>query len=145
VIDLKKDCENDILRLETEISSIQSVMKQDESDQNIKLVEELSNLQADLHHTRALKLKYSQSFFRVPFGSGIVGGVAVSGESTNVSDLQPSDLFEFEKIRSGRLKTRSILCNCAYDTHGELVGVIEAINRKHFSFQKVGCCNIIIL
>ncbi len=134
---MKKDCENDISRLETEIASIQSDMKEDERG-NIEWAEKLSHLQSDLHHARGMMLKYSQSFFRVPFGSGIVGAVAASGTSTNVCDLQPSDLFEFEKIRSGRSKTRSILCKCAHDTHGELVGVIEAINRKHFRFQKVG-------
>ena len=142
---MKNDCDNDVLLLEREISSIQSVMKQDESDENIEWAEKLGNLQEDLHRARAMKIKYSQAFFRVPFGSGIVGGVAISGKSTNVCALQPPDLFEFEKTRGGRSKTRSILCSCAYVKHGELVGVIEAINRKHFSFQKVGYCNKTVL
>jgi hypothetical protein len=114
VTDLKRDFENDIRRLETDIIYIQSVITQDTSDENIKRAEKLRYLQADLHHAHAMELKYNQSFFRVPFGSGVVGGVAVSGKSINACDLQPADLAEFEKIQSGRSKTRSILCCCAH-------------------------------
>jgi len=67
--------------------------------------------------------------FRLPLGQGIVGSVAASGAPVNIPDAYASPLFNpgFD-VKTG-YRTRSILAMPVKDPAGEVVAVIQAINK----------------
>jgi len=66
---------------------------------------------------------------RIPWGSGIVGMVAASGKSVNISDCYAEEKFNPEvDIKTG-YKTRSMMCHPILDSHGEVIAVAQVINK----------------
>ncbi|XP_064632499.1 dual 3',5'-cyclic-AMP and -GMP phosphodiesterase 11-like isoform X2 [Lineus longissimus] len=66
---------------------------------------------------------------RIPWGTGIIGTVAKTGESLNIPDAYEDPRFNDEiDIKTG-YKTRSIVCMPIKDHYGETIGVAQAINK----------------
>ncbi|PVD37899.1 hypothetical protein C0Q70_00501 [Pomacea canaliculata] len=66
---------------------------------------------------------------RVPWGTGIIGYVAETGESVNIPDAYQDPRFNSEIDVKMGYKTRSILSMPIKDSEGEVIGVAQAINK----------------
>ncbi len=66
---------------------------------------------------------------RLPFGSGIAGRVAVTGETVNVPDAYKLPFFEPGFDLKFSYHTRSLLCLPIRHHTGEIVGVIQLLNK----------------
>ena len=66
---------------------------------------------------------------RIAFGSGVAGRVAQSGEVINVADAYSLEFFEPSFDQKFNYKTRSLLCLPIRHRTGEIVGVIQLLNR----------------
>lgn len=67
---------------------------------------------------------------RVPMGKGIAGHVAVSGETMNVEDANKEPLFFADVDKQTGYKTKSVLCMPVLDHEGNVVAVVEALNKR---------------
>jgi sigma-B regulation protein RsbU (phosphoserine phosphatase) len=67
---------------------------------------------------------------RVPIGTGIAGRVAQTGEIINVPDAYQLEFFDSSFDKKFNYKTRSLLCMPIRHRTGEIVGVIQLLNRK---------------
>lgn len=133
VIDLERDLDDEISSLESKLALINSAQNEsmgvgDESEHE---------LEQALQSTRTFRGKLKDSVSRIPFGKGIVGKIAKSGGRILVHSVLDSDLLDFEMICGGYYKTTNILCSCICNIQGEVLGVVEAINKKHSCFQTV--------
>ena len=75
------------------------------------------------------QVKAKLSDFRIPPGKGIVNWVATHGEPLIVPDVSVDPRFYEEVDRTSGFKTQSILCVPMRNTAGEIIGVLETINR----------------
>ncbi|XP_054266416.1 dual 3',5'-cyclic-AMP and -GMP phosphodiesterase 11-like isoform X2 [Macrosteles quadrilineatus] len=67
---------------------------------------------------------------RIPWGTGIVGYVAESGEPVNIPDAYKDGRFNHDiDVRTG-YKTRTLLCMPIKDCNGEVIGVAQVINKQ---------------
>ncbi|KAB0793779.1 hypothetical protein PPYR_13399 [Photinus pyralis] len=66
---------------------------------------------------------------RIPWGTGIVGYVAESGEPVNIPDAYQDDRFNHDIDVLTGYKTHSLLCMPIKDTNGDVVGVAQVINK----------------
>ena len=66
---------------------------------------------------------------RVPFGHGVAGRVAVTGEIINVEDAYTLDYFERGFDQKTGYKTKSLLCVPIRHAAGYIVGVIQLLNQ----------------
>jgi phosphoserine phosphatase RsbU/P len=66
---------------------------------------------------------------RIPIGSGIAGRVAQTGEIINVADAYQLEFFDRTFDQKFGYKTRSLLCMPIRHRTGEIVGVIQLLNR----------------
>eukprot|EP00443_Scrippsiella_acuminata_P001248 CAMPEP_0115191626 /NCGR_PEP_ID=MMETSP0270-20121206/12627_1 /TAXON_ID=71861 /ORGANISM="Scrippsiella trochoidea, Strain CCMP3099" /LENGTH=936 /DNA_ID=CAMNT_0002604853 /DNA_START=108 /DNA_END=2915 /DNA_ORIENTATION=+ len=81
----------------------------------------------------------------ISLGQGIAGRVASSGQTMNVADAYNCiDIFDSTQDRLTHYKTNSILCMPIRDGTGEVIGVMQAINKKgvdvlgqHLAFDEV--------
>jgi len=82
---------------------------------------------------RALRLHVSAELARgsvtVPLGVGISGSVAESRELLNIPDAYADPRFNPQFDRETGFRTRSILCAPLMSHKGDLVGVIQLLNR----------------
>ncbi|XP_070544781.1 dual 3',5'-cyclic-AMP and -GMP phosphodiesterase 11-like isoform X2 [Ptychodera flava] len=70
-----------------------------------------------------------QEEIRIPWGKGIVGYVAKTGETVNIADAYEDPRFNCEiDLRTG-YKTRNILCMPVNDLGGKVIGVAQVINK----------------
>ena len=67
---------------------------------------------------------------RLPIGSGVAGMVAASGEPINVVDAYSLPVFDASFDKKFGYKTRSLLCMPIRHKNGEIVGVIQLINKQ---------------
>uniref|UniRef100_T1JEP4 3',5'-cyclic-GMP phosphodiesterase n=1 Tax=Strigamia maritima TaxID=126957 RepID=T1JEP4_STRMM len=67
--------------------------------------------------------------FVIPWGTGIVGYVAETGESVNIPDAYKDARFNHDIDQVTGYKTRSILCMPIKDVGGEVLGVAQVINK----------------
>ncbi|XP_063244233.1 dual 3',5'-cyclic-AMP and -GMP phosphodiesterase 11 isoform X2 [Bacillus rossius redtenbacheri] len=70
---------------------------------------------------------------RIPWGTGIVGYVAESGEPVNIPDAYQDDRFNHDIDVLTGYKTRTLLCMPIKDFNGEVIGVAQVINKHHDS------------
>ncbi len=70
-----------------------------------------------------------QKEIRVPIGQGVAGWVALHGETVNIPDAYADGRFDQSVDRKTGFRTRNILCGPIKNLQGELVGVIEVINK----------------
>nr|XP_032518628.1 dual 3',5'-cyclic-AMP and -GMP phosphodiesterase 11-like isoform X3 [Danaus plexippus plexippus]XP_032518629.1 dual 3',5'-cyclic-AMP and -GMP phosphodiesterase 11-like isoform X3 [Danaus plexippus plexippus]XP_032518630.1 dual 3',5'-cyclic-AMP and -GMP phosphodiesterase 11-like isoform X3 [Danaus plexippus plexippus]XP_032518631.1 dual 3',5'-cyclic-AMP and -GMP phosphodiesterase 11-like isoform X3 [Danaus plexippus plexippus]XP_032518633.1 dual 3',5'-cyclic-AMP and -GMP phosphodiesterase 11- len=68
---------------------------------------------------------------RIPWGSGIVGYVAESGEPVNIPDAYKDKRFNHDIDQQTGYKTRSLLCMPIKDINGEVIGVAQVINKQN--------------
>ncbi len=71
---------------------------------------------------------------RLPFGQGMAGHTAVSGERLHVPDVRQSPLFDPETDRRTGFHTRNALCIPIRDRSAKVVAVIQLLN-KHGGFE----------
>jgi len=67
---------------------------------------------------------------RIPFGSGIAGAVAASGEPIRVDDAYADPRFSPEVDKRSGFRTRSILCLPVKNRAGEVFAVAQLLNRR---------------
>ncbi len=72
---------------------------------------------------------------RVPLGQGIAGSVAQSGAIINLVDAYEDPRFQRDWDVKTNYRTRSVLCVPMRDTHGEVTGVIQALNATDGAFD----------
>lgn len=66
---------------------------------------------------------------RVPFGKGIVGHVATSGLTINITDAYQDSRFDRDPDRLTGYRTNSILAVPLKNVSGHIIGVFEAMNK----------------
>jgi serine phosphatase RsbU (regulator of sigma subunit)/predicted Ser/Thr protein kinase len=72
----------------------------------------------------------------LPLGKGIAGEVARSGETLNIPDAYKDGRFNPEVDKSSGYTTRSLLCVPMRSYAGDIVGVIELLNKKAGPFTQ---------
>lgn len=73
---------------------------------------------------------------RLPVGRGIAGTVAETGEIINITDAYGDRRFDSATDASSGFKTRTILAAPMRTPKGEIVGVVEVLNKRHRVFTK---------
>ncbi len=66
---------------------------------------------------------------RVPFGRGVAGRVAETGETINVEDAYSLEFFDASFDAKFQYKTKSLLCLPIRHHNGEIVGVVQLLNQ----------------
>ncbi len=66
---------------------------------------------------------------RLPFGNGVAGRVAVTGETVNTADAYALEFFAPSFDQKFGYRTRSLLCLPIRHRTGEIVGVIQLLNK----------------
>jgi phosphoserine phosphatase RsbU/P len=66
---------------------------------------------------------------RVPMGRGVAGKVAQSGETINVDDAYKLEFFDSSYDKKFSYTTRSLLCLPIRHHDGQIVGVIQLLNK----------------
>jgi len=80
---------------------------------------------------------------RIPFGKGIAGHVAVSGELINTDDAYRLDLFDPTFDQRLNYRTKSLLSLPIRHHSGEIVGVLQLLNAQsgRFTSDDIGFLN----
>ncbi|MFN2385835.1 MAG: protein kinase, partial [Thermoanaerobaculia bacterium] len=73
---------------------------------------------------------------RLPIGKGIAGTVARSGQVINVEDPYKDSRFDSGVDQSSGFRTTSILAAPMRTPGGEIVGVVQLLNKRRRSFTK---------
>lgn len=73
---------------------------------------------------------------RLPKGSGIVGHVAVTGETVNIPDAYADARFNPEVDRKSGFRTRNMLTMPVTNEHRDIVGVLQVLNKKRGAFNE---------
>jgi serine/threonine protein kinase len=73
---------------------------------------------------------------RLPVGTGIAGSVARTGELINVADAYRDARFDKSSDAKSGFKTVSLLAAPMRTPRGEIVGVVEILNKRRRSFNK---------
>ncbi|HYN14475.1 MAG TPA: GAF domain-containing protein, partial [Terriglobales bacterium] len=73
---------------------------------------------------------------RVPYGRGVAGRVAETGEIINVEDAYTLEYFDRSFDQKFGYRTRSLLCLPIRHKTGEIVGVIQLLNQVHGRFER---------
>ncbi|XP_072534830.1 dual 3',5'-cyclic-AMP and -GMP phosphodiesterase 11A [Salminus brasiliensis] len=72
----------------------------------------------------------NSSEVQVPWGKGIIGYVAEHGETVNIPNAYEDHRFSDEIDKLTGYKTQSILCMAICNSDGEVIGVVQAINKN---------------
>jgi sigma-B regulation protein RsbU (phosphoserine phosphatase) len=75
-----------------------------------------------------------QVTIRLPFGKGIAGYVAASGDTLNIPDAYLDPRFNPDVDRQTEYRTRTILCMPMKDKQGGIVGVFQLLNKRSGPF-----------
>jgi HD-GYP domain-containing protein (c-di-GMP phosphodiesterase class II) len=67
---------------------------------------------------------------RLPFGHGISGRVVETGEMINVADAWELPYFDRSFDEKNNFRTRSVLCIPIKNHLGEIIGILQVINKK---------------
>ncbi|MEP6994575.1 MAG: protein kinase [Acidobacteriota bacterium] len=73
---------------------------------------------------------------RLPMGAGIAGTVAQKGVVVNIADAYQDSRFDKRTDASSGFKTLSILAAPMRTPRGEIVGVVEILNKRRRNFTK---------
>ena len=89
--------------------------------------------------TGELWSKYAQGStsveIRLRKGEGIAGHVAITGQTVNVPDAYADARFQPEWDRRTGFRTRSILCEPVRNKRGEVLGVVQVLNKSAGPFD----------
>jgi serine/threonine protein kinase len=72
----------------------------------------------------------------LPLGRGIAGMVAKTGEIINIADAYQDQRFDSDTDSSSGFHTRTILAAPLKTPAGEIVGVVELLNKRNRTFTK---------
>ncbi len=67
---------------------------------------------------------------RMPLGRGISGYVALTGETLNIADAYQDPRFDQGWDRRTGFRTRTVLCRPLLAQTGEIVGVLQVLNKR---------------
>lgn len=67
---------------------------------------------------------------RIPLGVGIAGSSALTRSVINISDAYSDPRFNFEIDKITNFKTKNVLCMPLVGKEGQLIGVIQVLNKK---------------
>jgi len=67
---------------------------------------------------------------RFPASKGLAGHAATTGEVVRIADAYDDERFNQEVDRKTGFRTRSVLCMPLRDHDGQIVGVIQALNKR---------------
>jgi serine/threonine protein kinase len=73
---------------------------------------------------------------RLPVGRGIAGTVARTAEIINIPDAYKDSRFDPSTDATSGFKTRAILAAPLRTPKGEIVGVVQLLNKRHQAFTK---------
>jgi HD-GYP domain-containing protein (c-di-GMP phosphodiesterase class II) len=80
------------------------------------------------------KVAHGSKEIRIPLGAGIAGAVAATGQAIRIDDAYADPRFNQSVDRSSGYHTRTILAVPMKNTKGEVVGVLQALNRRDGAF-----------
>ena len=73
---------------------------------------------------------------RLPMGKGLAGSVATSGIPILIDDAYRDPRFDRSSDERTGFHTRSVLCTAIHNRSGQVVGVLQLINRKEGCFSQ---------
>lgn len=73
---------------------------------------------------------------RLPIGRGIAGSVATTGKTINIPDAYSDPRFDSRTDASSGFQTRTLLAAPLTTPQGEIVGVVELLNKRRAAFTK---------
>ena len=73
----------------------------------------------------------SKEEIRIPFGTGIAGFVAQSKQTVNIQDAYSDPRFNSDNDHKSGYRTKSILCMPVYNSHQQIIGVIQVLNKLY--------------
>ena len=73
---------------------------------------------------------------RIPIGVGIAGHVAMTGETINIEDAHADSRFNPEIDKRSGFRTRSMLCMPLRNDAGEVMGVMQVLNKLSGTFSE---------
>lgn len=76
---------------------------------------------------------------KIPYGSGIAGYVAATGQSLNISDAYTDSRFNDAIDKLTGYRTKNVLCLPIMNEHDECIAVAEAINKLSDADGNVSC------
>jgi GAF domain-containing protein len=87
--------------------------------------------------TKMLELHVAEGadMIRVPYGVGIAGTVAATGAVCNIHDAYNDSRFNSAADKESGYRTQNILCGPIKDLNGEIVGVLQMINKAEGPFN----------
>jgi HD-GYP domain-containing protein (c-di-GMP phosphodiesterase class II) len=80
------------------------------------------------------KVAHGSGEIRIPLGAGIAGAVAATGQAIRIDDAYADPRFNQSVDRSSGYRTRNLLTVPMRNTKGEVVGVLQALNRRDGAF-----------
>jgi len=80
------------------------------------------------------KVAHGTEEIRIPLGAGIAGAVAANGLAIRIDDAYADARFNQQVDHDTGYRTRSILAVPMRNTRGEVVGVLQALNRRNGAF-----------
>ncbi|GIX82357.1 dual 3',5'-cyclic-AMP and -GMP phosphodiesterase 11, partial [Caerostris extrusa] len=101
------------------------LVKGDKGDLSRCLVSQL----LDVSCSSTIEQMRRREEIRIPWGTGIVGHVAESGESLNIPDCYKDARFNSQVDRTTGYKTHNMLCMPICDANGEVKAVAQTINK----------------
>ena len=97
--------------------------------------EQLAKLKSQLDSAVMLQDASKGMHVRIKFKQGLVGLAAASGGFQNTQHISSTtELVDYEGRSVHGRPVRNMLCACVYTEDGDLVGLIQAINKKHGVF-----------
>ena len=82
------------------------------------------------------KVAHGTQEIRIELGTGIAGAVAARGEVVRIADAYADPRFNKAVDAGTGYRTRSILCVPMWNTKREVVGVLQALNRRDGAFTE---------
>ena len=79
--------------------------------------------------------KLESQTIRLTLDQGIAGRVASTKTKLNITDVAQNQLWSPDVDRVSGFQTRSVLCVPMLDSHSDLVGVIEVMNKRNGNFS----------
>ncbi len=73
--------------------------------------------------------------FRIQTGQGIAGWVAATGRGVNVKDVYRDSRFDPTWDHENDYRTGSMLCQPVFDSAGDLVAVVQVLNKRQGYFS----------
>lgn len=94
-------------------------------DPNRRLVSQLFNVDQD-----SIEVGEPEESITIPWGTGLVGFVAASGEAVNITDCYEDPRFTDAIDQRTGYVTKHMLCAPILDKRNDIVGVAQVINKR---------------